>query len=273
MPKRGDRAAFLPRIQFLLIAVGASQWVAIVVTDDPVSLGFDQSRSRASASPDDGVAGDLPDGQHVVAIDSHAGDAIGSGSGRDLGIASDELKWSGGGVEVVFADKKHAGLLGSREIKALVKRSVVYRTVAEERCCYALGAAGASAESGTHGVRNAAADDTVGAKDTVRPVVNMHAAAATAATARGLGVELGHERGWRQPFGQRVTVAAVRAGDPIIALQVRTHADRHSLLANVEVNKARHLAGLVTGLRGKFELTQLQHLLIETEKLGRGRRS
>ena len=72
MPKRGDRAAFLPRIQFLLIAVGASQWVALVVTDDPVSLGSDQSRSRASASPDDGVAGGLPDGQHVVAIDSHA---------------------------------------------------------------------------------------------------------------------------------------------------------------------------------------------------------
>jgi len=69
-------------------------------------------------------------------------------------------------------------------------------------------------------MRNAGADDAVGAVDAVLGIVKMHASAASGAAAGGLGKEFGHEGARGHALGQRVTVAAVGAGDPIGILQV-----------------------------------------------------
>ena len=90
----------------------------------------------------------------------------------------------------------HAG-----EIDRFVKRAVIDRSVAEEADGHLVDAAGARAEPQADRAGDAAADETVGAEQAVLLGIDVHAAAAAAATAADLGVQLGHhlmraERPW-----------------------------------------------------------------------------
>ena len=89
------------------------------------------------------------------------------------------------------------------------------------------------------GVADAGSDDTVGAEQPDRAIVEMHGAAAAAANAVGLAEQLGHHAPRDRPLGQRVAVAAMGGGDPVGRAQMRADADAGRLLADVEMQEAR----------------------------------
>src|SRR6185369_16591847 len=96
---------------------------------------------------------------------------------------------------VVFADEEYAGLLGAGKVQAFVEGAMIDGAVAEKGGGDALRAPRARAERGPDRMRDAAAHNAVGAKDAMLRVVEMHAAAPSAAAASGFGVELRHQRG------------------------------------------------------------------------------
>ena len=91
---------------------------------------------------------------------------------------------------------------------------------------------------------------------------------AAAADAVSLAEEFGHHTPGVSPFGQRVTVPAMRGRDPVRGAQVRADADAGCFLADVEMQEARGLALAARHLRHAFEAAQQYHLLEQVEQDG-----
>ena len=87
------------------------------------------------------------------------------------------------------------------------------------------------------------ADDAVGAQDAQLRPGDVHGAALALAVAGGLAVQLGHHAAHLAALGDDVAVAAVGAGDVVVVVEGGAHADRHRLLAQVQVHEAGQLAG------------------------------
>ena len=96
----------------------------------------------------------------------------------------------------------------------------------------------------------------------------MHGAAAPAATAIALAIQLSHQGIGRHTLGQRMAMATVCAGDPVGLAQMRTNPDARGLLADVEVQKTRRLAFSAGDLGSELEPTQQQHLFVQPQHLG-----
>src|SRR5207245_1026322 len=112
-----------------------------------------------------------------------------------------------------------------------------------------------------------AADDGVGAELARLGIGDVHRAALAAAVARLLAEELREHPVDRRPLGQAVTVAAMRARDEVVAAQGLADADRHGLLADVEVGQTRHLRALVELVHLLLEGANLRHLAVHVEVL------
>ena len=95
----------------------------------------------------------------------------------------------------------------------------------------------------------------------------MHAATPTTAAARLLGVELSHERTGRHAFGQRMTVTAMGAGDPIQMGQVSANPDGRGLFAHVKMDEARHFPFFVKNSGSLLEMTKQEHFLVKPKTL------
>ena len=146
------------------------------------------------------------------------------------------------GVEVVLADEDGGRLLHAGEVDRFVEAGVVDRAVAEEGDTDAAGLAEDGADADARGVADAGADDAVGAEQADRAVVEMHRAAAAAATAVALAEELGHQDARVHALGERVAMAAMGRRHPVQRREVGADADRRRLLADVEMQEARGLA-------------------------------
>ena len=156
-------------------------------------------------------------------------------------------------VEVVLADVDHGQLPERRHVHRLVEKALAERAVAEEAHRDLAAAAHLRRERGARRDAGGAADDGVGAEVARLGIGDVHRAA-LAATVAGLLAEQFREHAVdRGALGEAVPVAAVGAGDEVVAMQGLADADRHGLLADVEVGQARHLRALV----------QLVHLLLE----------
>ena len=97
----------------------------------------------------------------------------------------------------------------------------------------------------------------------------MHGAAAPAATAVTLAVQLGHQGVGRHALGQRMAVAAMGTGNPVGLAQMGAYTYPRCLLANIQMQEARGFALAAGDLRGKFEAAQQQHLLVQPQQLAR----
>ena len=98
-------------------------------------------------------------------------------------------------------------------------------------------------------------------------VVDVHRPALAAAVAGGLAHQLGHHPREVAALGDEVTVAAVGRGDVVVDAQRLAHADGHRLLADVEVEEARHLARLHQLAGGLLEEADAHHAAMHGELL------
>ena len=135
-------------------------------------------------------------------------------------------------------------------------------TISEKSQADVVSAPCSSAQTGSNRRGQATTDQPIGSKQTARRIVQVHGAAAPAATAIALAVQLGHQGIWRHALGQRMAMAPVCAGDPVGLAQMRTNPNARGLLADVEVQKTRRLAFSAGHLGSELEPTQQQHLLI-----------
>ncbi len=114
--------------------------------------------------------------------------------------------------------------------------------------------------------RRTAADDAVRAEHAELHVGDVHAAALAFAVAGRAAEQLGEHAVELAALGDEVTVAAVRAGDLVVARQVHHHAGGDRLLPDIEVQGTRNLAGFhqLSGLF--FEDADADHAAVDIEQ-------
>jgi hypothetical protein len=98
----------------------------------------------------------------------------------------------------------------------------------------------------------------------------MHAPAASARAASLAPEQLGNEFDGRQPFGQGVAVAAVRAEHHIIATEMRAHADGNGFLSDVSVTRAEDESALVRADQLLFADADQLHLPVARQQVSFG---
>ena len=95
----------------------------------------------------------------------------------------------------------------------------------------------------------------------------MHRAALAAAQAVLAAEDLGHHGLEVAALGDAVAVAAVGRGDAVLVVQVQADADAGGLLAGVEMDEARDVAGRELLVNGVLELADGAHLPVRLEQL------
>src|SRR5205823_5140597 len=115
-------------------------------------------------------------------------------------------------------------------------------------------------------LQDARADDAARSHQAELRREQVHAAAAAVGTAAFAAIEFGDDLQRRHPLRQRVAVAAVRAEDDVLTPQVRGHAHRHRLLADVSVARAVNEAALVRARELLFTFANEQYLPVELEQ-------
>ncbi len=134
------------------------------------------------------------------------------------------------------------------------------RAVAEEAGGQRLPALQLVAQRDADGERQAAADDRVAAIEPRRAVEDVHRAAAAAAAAFQLAEHLGHQPVHADAAGDRLAVLAVGRDDGVIGAERFHHADRHRLLAVIQMQKAEDLLRLVQLDAFRLEMPDADHL-------------
>ena len=123
------------------------------------------------------------------------------------------------------------------------------------------------------GERNAAADNAGGAEIAIGRIEDVQDAAAAETVAGAASHDLGHQAPDIGAFGETMAVAAMIAGDHVVAAQQRAHADRHRFLPGAQMHqpgddaRGRKIAHLF------FEAADQLHRAQQPQAfLGRGRR-
>ena len=116
--------------------------------------------------------------------------------------------------------------------------AVAHGAVSEERNCDPILFSQFEAVTGADGLQNAGPHDPAGAHYADFGSEQMHASAAPPRATGDASVELGEERLRRQPFGQRVSVTAMRAEHDVVGTQVGADAHGNRLLADAGVASA-----------------------------------
>ena len=137
----------------------------------PIRFRLDQCRALARPSPRYCFTRCSLDSQNVVPINRYTGDPVRRSLARNVRIARDRVQRCRGGVEVVLANKHHAGPLRRREIQALMKGPVLDCSVSEESHSNLISCARARAQRRTDRMRNSGRNYAVGTEDTACGVV------------------------------------------------------------------------------------------------------
>lgn len=230
------------------------------VGEEPARAADEDRGSPAGARPLDGRAGGLVDRQEVGAVDGRGDGTEAGGAGLEVLAREVEGGTGGLGVAVVLDDEDAGQLPDAGELDALVEDALVGAAVADEGDRDLSGAAVLGRQRRADGEGHAARGDAVGAEQAGPDVGDVHRAALAAAQAVAAAEDLQHHAGEVAALGDRVAVAAVRAGDEVVGAQVRADADGDRLLARVEVHGARYVAGRVLGVQALLELPDGAHL-------------
>ena len=146
-----------------------------------------------------------------------------------------------------------------------MERSVVDRSVAEERdgdivCLQNLEAVSAAAR-----LQDARADDTTGAHHPDLGSEQVHAAAASERDSGLPSEQLGDQLFRFQPLGQSVPVTSVRAEDDVVIVEASTHSGGDGLFADVSVARTEHQTLLVVTRELLFRLADRLHGPVERQ--------
>ncbi len=222
-----------------------------------VRLALEEGRALAAPRALDQPLHRRVHGLHVLAVDALGVDAEGPRTRQDLagdGLAARRVL----AVEIVLADIDDRQFPQRGHVHRLVQQALPQRAVAEEARGDLTAAAHLGRERGAGGDAGRTADDGIGAEVARLRIRDVHRAALAAAVTRLLAEQLGEHPVDRGTLGQAVAVAAVGAGDEVVAAQGLADPDGHAFLAYIEVGQPRHLRALV----------QLVHLLLEGANLG-----
>ncbi len=164
----------------------------------------------------------------------------------------------------MFSQTRTTGArLNAGEIDRFVETAVVHGAIAEEGDADVIATTHARADPGADRVADAGGNDAIGAEQADRAVVEMHGAAATAATTVPLAEKLGHQNLRVHALGERMPMAAMGRRDPVGGAQVGADADGRRFLADIEMEETGGLA-LPAGRLGQlFKPAQQHHRLIE----------
>src|SRR5204862_1725233 len=108
--------------------------------------------------------------------------------------------------------------------------------------------------------RDASRDYPICAEHADAEIGDVHGAALALAVACLPPVELGHHALEVGTLGDAVAVAPMRRDDLVAVVERRADADRYRLLADVAVNDAVNLAGVVVGRGPLLEAADGEHL-------------
>jgi hypothetical protein len=108
--------------------------------------------------------------------------------------------------------------------------------------------------------RHAAGDDPVRTKHADAEIGNVHGAALTLAVAGLTAIELGHHALEVGTLGDAVAVAAMGRDDLVALLQGGAYTHSDCLLADVAVDNAVDLAGVIVSRCSLFETADGEHL-------------
>src|SRR5918999_398159 len=99
----------------------------------PVGEALEERRAGTAARTLDRLAGNVPDGEDVVAVHLVGGDAVGGGARGDASTGGHAGHRRPLAVEVVLADVDDRERPDGGEVQALVEVRLVYGPVTEER--------------------------------------------------------------------------------------------------------------------------------------------
>ncbi len=224
---------------------------------------FEQRRTLAAAHPGNQRLGGVRDRQHIVAIGLAVGDAEGLAPFAkiegDLAIGGRKLA-----PAVGLADEQDRQLHQRRHIGALVQQALGQRAVAEERDGDVTGLLELVRECAAGRDRQPRANNAVRPQHADAHVGDMHRSAAAPANPRIARQQFGEKAIERHALGQCMAVPSVGRGDGVPRPQSAHHPDRNSLLADAEVNEARHFAFGEQPLQPLFAAADAAELLVET---------
>ena len=208
------------------------------VTVEAIGVALDQRRAVVGPGAIHRFACRFVDGEHVLAVDGDAGEAVAHraiGEPRDRGLVLLPRELA---VVIVLDHEDRRQLEQRREVECLVPGALVGRAVTGEAHRDAAVSLILRRERCSDRDRRSAADDAVGADDADVEVGDVHRATLAVAVPGRFAEQLGEHQPHVATLGDAVTVAAVSAGDRVVGPEVGADADGHRLLASVEVHRA-----------------------------------
>src|SRR5215472_10981043 len=191
--------------------------VAHVVAAVAVGVAEQKARSLTGPRPLDRSGRGCVHRHHVLAVDLGRLDAERPGARGQ--VARRRLQIVGVlVVEVVLADVDHRQAPERSHVHRLVEQALTKCPIAEEADGHLIGAAPPGRHRGAGRDAPATADDRVGAQVAPLLVGDVHRTALAPAVAGLLAKQIREHPVYRRPLGQAVTVAAMGAGDVVVAL-------------------------------------------------------
>jgi hypothetical protein len=161
---------------------------------------------------------------------------------------------------VVLADEQHRKFLDDGEVEALVKDSLLHRSVAEEGHGDPLEAVELERQRRAHGHGHGLSQDGRGRDDAGRGIVEVHRPASPARAAGVLAVQLRYHAGEVASLGQVMRMAAMAAVDDIVPVGGGADPDRHRFLPDREMGRRPHLLLSVEIRQRLFRTPDSNHL-------------
>src|SRR5258708_12329854 len=143
-------------------------------------------------------------------------------------------------VQIVVTDVNYRQLPQRCYIHGFVEDALAERTISEEAGCYLAGAAHFARHGGSGSNACAAANDGVGAQVAGFLVRDVHGAALAPAVTCFFAEQFGKHPIDRSALCQAVPVAAMHAGDVVIAPQALSYSHHYGFFTSVEAAKPRH---------------------------------
>jgi hypothetical protein len=147
-----------------------------------------------------------------------------------------------------------------------VQHAFGHRAVAEEADRQPAAAQHRLRDGAAQRDRDAGTDDAIGTQDAQAGIGHVHRAATALADAAGTAHDLLEEAVQRQPARQHMAVPPVRGGQRVAGCERRCHAGGDRLLADTEVDEARHLAVGKQFRQCRLCLPHQQHRAVQREQ-------
>ena len=170
-------------------------------------------------------------------------------------------------IEIVFADVDDRQLPQLGQVHHLVEHALSQRSFPKEAHRNPIGAEPFCGKRGSGGDTHASCHNGVRSEIAGGRVGDVHGSTLAAAIARFLAQQLGKHPVRRSPFGQTMSVTAVRARNVIVRAEGLAYPDCHCFLADIKMCEAGHQCPRVQLIHLFFEQANAYHPAIHPDPL------